>query len=315
MVEIIVVNWNAGRRLTDTIISIKNHHSFLVDSVTIVDNASTDNSLALLHSLVGDLPFPFRIIRNEENRGFAAACNQGAASARSKYLLFLNPDTRLFENSLLVPWLFMERPENNNVGICGIQLIDETGHVSRTCSRFPSVKRYAAEAFGLSRVRHLRSWGHRMAEWNHGVDRAVDQLIGAFFFVRTNFFRMLNGFDERYFVYFEEVDFSYRANQAGYQSIFLANAQAFHAGGGSSQHVKALRLFYNLRSRLQYGFKHFWHSRVAVLLVITIIIEPVSRLIFSFLRRNPKDLRYTIVAYLMLWRTLPAIIKQGLHLE
>lgn len=313
MLDIVVVNWNAGDQLANVISSIKSHHADLVASVIVVDNASTDNSLELLDAQVSDLPFPLQIILNKENRGFAAACNQGALLAASKYLLFLNPDTWLFENSLSVPLVFMEQPENAKVGICGIQLIDETGLVSRTCVRFPSVCRYAAEALGLSKLPQLRSWNHQMVEWPHGETREVDQLMGAFFFMRAELFRALKRFDERFFVYFEEVDFSYRAYLNGYLSVYLADAQAFHAGGGTSQQVKADRLFYSLRSRLLYGFKQFSYGRASILLAVTMLIEPASRLVSSILRGEVGDVLNTLTAYAMLWRDLPAILQRGLR--
>jgi hypothetical protein len=207
----------------------------------------------------------------------------------------------------------MQQSENTDVGICGIQLIDECERISRTCSRFPSVRMFAAQALGLSKLTWLRSWNHCMAEWDHSVTSKVDQLIGAFFFVRADLFRALKGFDERFFVYFEEVDFSYRAYKAGWKSVFLADAQAFHEGGGISQQVKALRLFYSLRSRLLYSFKHFTYGRVVVLLVVTMLIEPVSRLVFSILRGRVGDVINTWTAYAMLWRDLPAIFQRGLR--
>jgi len=111
----------------------------LVASVEIVDNASTDTSLALVEKRATDMPFPMLIIRNVENRGFGAACNQGAAQAIVEYLLFLNPDTIIFANSLPVPLAFMELPENAEVGVVGIQFVDENISIARSCSRFPSL--------------------------------------------------------------------------------------------------------------------------------------------------------------------------------
>lgn len=308
-----LVNWNAGPQLANVISSIESHHDGLVTSVIVIDNASTDNSLHLPDAHLRNLPFPLHIVRNKENRGFSAACNQGTSLAKSEYLLFLNPDTRLFENSLSVPLKFMQQPDNANVGICGIQLIDEAGSVAITCARFPSLYRYTAEALGLTKLPRLRSWNHRMIEWDHRTTREVDQLMGAFFLVRANLFHALKGFDERFFVYFEEVDFSYRAHMSGYRSIFLSDAQAFHAGGGTSQQVKAVRLFYALRSRLLYGFKHFSRIRAFMLLALTMLVEPVSRVVFSFLRGGVRDVRDTMAAYRMLWHGLPDFLKRDLR--
>jgi GT2 family glycosyltransferase len=150
-----------------------------------------------------------------------------------------------------------------------------------------------------------------MAEWDHAQTRQVDQVIGAFFLVRRGLFESLHGFDERFFVYFEEVDFAYRARQAGWLSVYLADAQAFHAGGGTSNQVKARRLFYSLRSRLLYAFKHFsWTGAVGVLLA-TLLLEPVSRTALALFRHSWAGLKETWAAYGMLWRWLPQWVFKG----
>jgi len=308
LLSIIIVNWNAGSQLVDAVASIAQYHHGLVASVIIVDNASTDDSLAQVEALP-NLPFQLQIVRNLDNRGFGAACNQGAALASSAYLLFLNPDTRLFENSLSVPLAFMQEPKNQDIGIVGIQLLDEQGQISRSCARFPSLVGFVARAVGLDRF--FPRLGHFMAEWNHGHTREVDQVIGAFFLVRCRLFKALHGFDERFFVYLEEVDFSYRARQAGWRSVYLADAQAFHAGGGTSRQVKAHRLFYSLRSRLKYGFKHFSPWQAWFLVLVTTTIEPVSRTFLSVIKGGFSGVRDTWQAYGMLWRDMGSILEKS----
>lgn len=307
-VDVVVVNWNAGFQLAENVESIGKHDHGLVSSVIIVDNASTDDSLDRVETMQ-DLPFKPLIIRNSENYGFGKACNLGAQQAKSEYLLFLNPDAALYADTLPKALAFMQDPANSKVGICGVQLLDEAGHVSRSCARFPSALGFVAHAVGLDRF--FPRLGHFMAEWDHAQTRQVDQVIGAFFLVRRNLFEALHGFDERFFVYFEEVDFSYRARQAGWRSMYLAEAQAFHAGGGTSNQVKARRLFYSLRSRLLYAFKHFsWMGAFAVLLA-TLLVEPLSRSALALMRRSWAGLKETWAAYGMLWCWLPQWVFKG----
>lgn len=308
-VSIVVVNWNAGDQLVAMADSIALHHSGLVDSLIIVDNASSDNSTALVEARAATLPFPLHVIRNDVNRGFGAACNQGGSIATGDYVLFLNPDTALFENSLSTPISYMSRTEAADIGIVGIQLLDENGEVARSCSRFPSLRQFFAQALGINRLRPFRLWTQPMIEWAHDADREVDQVIGAFFLMRRSLFDRLHGFDERFFVYFEEVDFSFRAKQAGFRSVYLAGAQAFHAGGGTSRQVKAHRLFYALRSRMLYGFKHFSTVRAWALVFVTLCIEPVSRSVFS-LREGWSGVRNTLAAYGMLYGDLGNILQR-----
>lgn len=306
--SLIIVNWNAGSQLAEAVASIEKYHHGLVSSVVIVDNASTDDSLDRVETMQ-DLPFKPLIIRNSENRGFGKACNLGAPHAKSEYLLFLNPDAALYADTLPRALTFMQDPANAKVGICGVQLLDEAGQVARSCARFPSAPGFVAHAVGLDRF--FPRLGHFMAEWDHAQTREVDHVIGAFFLVRRELFDALSGFDERFFVYLEDLDFSCRAHQAGWRSVYLTDTQAFHAGGGTSNQVKARRLFYSLRSRLLYAFKHFsWMGAFAVLLA-TFFVEPLSRSALAMLRRSWAGLKETWAAYGMLWRWLPQWVFKG----
>lgn len=300
MISIIIVNWNADHQLHDCINSIKQYHKSLVEQVVIVDNASTDNSLSLVESLT-NLPFDLKIIRNNQNRGFAAACNQGAAIATAKYLLFLNPDTLLFENSLENPYRHIENPSNQNIGIIGIQLIDESGNISRSCARFPTLAMFTIQIFGMDRLGFLSKYNIHMKDWEHNTTQPVDHVIGAFYFIKKTLFKKTKGFDERFFVYLEDLDLSLKVKKTGAEIIYLTDAQAFHAGGGTSRNVKATRLFYSLRSRVLYGFKNFRKPQALLLLILTIFFEPISRILYSVARGKFSELMPVIIGYKMLY--------------
>jgi N-acetylglucosaminyl-diphospho-decaprenol L-rhamnosyltransferase len=299
VVDIIIVDYNSGHLVHDCLVSMVAHfpRSVVLDRVVVVDNAS--QTVSDYHDGSPDLPL--RIIRNPRNRGFAAACNQGAADSTADYVLFLNPDTAVNANSLSIPIRFMEQAANERVGICGVQLIDEHGLVSRSCARFPSTRMFLAKMFGLDRVWPQRFPPHFMAEWDHAKTQPVDQVMGAFFLVRRSLFEALGGFDERFFVYFDEVDFSWRARRAGWLTYYVAEAQVYHRGGGASEQVKASRLFYSLRSRILYGYKHFGWLSATVLALATLLIEPVTRGLDAVLKRSPSLLKETIQGYGLLW--------------
>jgi GT2 family glycosyltransferase len=265
-----------------------------LQQVVIVDNGSADNSAADLLLTCA----PLRLIRNERNRGFAAACNQGAADLDADLILFLNPDTRLFGDSLAVPLVHLADPVHASTGIAGIQIVDEAGRVARSCARFPTVSHFACQALALDRL--LPRLGHAMREWDHADSRVVDQVIGAFFLIRRTLFEQLGGFDERFFVYFEEVDLSLRAHQAGWRSMYFADARVFHKGGGTSDQIKARRLFYSLRSRLAFGRKHFGLVRRGALLLVTVALEPLSRVVHLVLSGRWGELGDVVQAYALL---------------
>ena len=174
MISIIIVNWNSGEFLRSCIASIEQNNSNLVDAVVIVDNGSVDGSDG------GNETFDnLKLIRAGVNLGFSEACNLGAQNSKSEYLLFLNPDAELHADTLPRVCAYMQDPVNTKVGICGVQLLHESGKVSRSCARLPSVAAFAAHSVGLSRV--MPRLGSAMAEWDHTQTRPVDQVIGAFF--------------------------------------------------------------------------------------------------------------------------------------
>lgn len=301
---VVIVNWNAGRQLLECINSINHHGRCHVSEIIVVDNGSADGSEAFAERLQN-----VKLIKAGENLGFGKACNLGAQEATSEYLLFLNPDAALYADTLSKVLTYMQDPANAKVGICGVQLLDETCHVSRSCARFPSPLGLVAHALGADRI--FPRIGHFMAEWDHAQTRQVDHVIGAFFLVRRDLFEALGGFDERFFVYLEDLDFSYRAHQAGWHSVYLADVQAFHAGGGTSNQVKARRLFYSLRSRLLYSFKHFsWIGAFGVM-AATLFVEPVSRSVLALLRRSWPGLKETWAAYGMLGCWLSQWVIKG----
>jgi GT2 family glycosyltransferase len=140
-----------------------------------------------------------------------------------------------------------------------------------------------------------------MSESESLESREVDQIIGAFFLVRRSLFGALGGFDPRFFVYFEEVDFSLRACQAGYRSFYLATATAYHKGGGSSQQAKATRLFYSLRSRLLFGFKHYPFLEAFTLAFLTLTVEVAARLFAALGSMSLSKLVETLQGYTALY--------------
>lgn len=307
MIDIIFVNWNAGNLLCEAVSSIIQYHSNLVSKVVIVDNASTDDSLERVEKLE-NLPFELIIIRNQINNGFGAACNQGAEKCTSDYILLLNPDARLYENSLSTAYNYLN--EHPDTGVCSIQLIEEGEKIQRTCARFPTPKMLLIHSTGLNRLPFINVKSYHMGDWDHANTAEVDHVIGAFYLIRRSLFEQLNGFDEeRFFVYLEDLDLSYRVKQAGYKIMYLTEAQAFHEGGGTSSQVKATRLFYSLRSRMIYAFKHFTRPAAWAVFLSTMIWEPVVRTIVALLKGSTADAKNTIEGYKMLWSHASDIIK------
>ncbi|MEI6148071.1 MAG: glycosyltransferase family 2 protein [bacterium] len=308
-IDIVIVNWNTGPQLRACLESIatSNQSSFLLRRVVVVDNASTDASLV---GLPADR-IPLLILRNPFNRGFAAACNQGAADSRSQFILFLNPDTSLDVGTLAEVLQHAGHPDRAHTGIFGIRLRDENGRNACSVAHFPTPAVLFSEMTGLARLlpRHFPS--HFMTDRDPTVSGTVDQVIGAFFLVRGEVFSALHGFDERFFVYFEEVDFSLRALISGWSSWYDGEVSAFHAGGGASGQDKAARLFYLTQSRILYAFKHFDFTWALGIMAGTLAVEPWLRVVQRLGGRADMTGVQIIRAYARLGRAAPSLLIRG----
>ena len=243
---------------------------------------------------------PLVVARNSENRGFGAACNQGANLGRGIFLLFLKPGCAPHPGRLgRGPAVSSRATPSRYLRHCA----GARGRIG------PAI--LLSIALGALRGRqvsgdgslHPGDWSRatQWREWAHDETRQVGHVIGAFYLVRRTVFDALSGFDERFFVYLEDLDFSARAAALGWESWFLAGPAAFHRGGGTSEQAKSLRLFYALRSRLQYSSKHFSRFGAAAVWVSTLLAEPIARTADALFHRSWGQFSDTLRAYRSLW--------------
>lgn len=300
-IDVVIVNWNSGTQIRDCINSLQASIAMGQARVIVVDNGSTDGSdLGLEQEGVS-------VVRTGANLGFARACNVGAAEGRAPFVLFLNPDAAVYPGTLDYVLSYMRDSRHDKVGVCGVLLEEDNGHIARSCTRLPTTGSFVAHALGLDRF--VPRLGFFMAEWAHDTDRSVDHVIGAFYLIRRELFDRLDGFDERFFVYLEDLDLSKRVKDAGYGIEYLTEVKAFHKGGGTSDQVKARRLFYSLRSRILYAFKHLGRASGTLVLLATLLPEPLLRLGLALLKRQGAV--ETLQAYRMLFVWLGEWLTTG----
>jgi GT2 family glycosyltransferase len=259
---------------------------------------------------ISGMDLPLELIVNSENKGFGSASNEGAKRGNSKYILFLNPDVRLFADTLSKSLSFLVSHTDENIGILGIQMIDQNNSIHRNTARYPTPASFFYQMLGVDRLWPRIFPPHFMTDWTHQDNRAVDQVPGSFFLVHRSLFNALNGFDERFFMYFEDLDFAYRAKLAGWTSYYLADVRAFHYGGGTTNQIKALRLFYVLRSRIAYAAKHFGYSNALWIMIASLTIEFWARLGWSFIHLSARNLIETLEAYFLYIKEVPALLKK-----
>jgi N-acetylglucosaminyl-diphospho-decaprenol L-rhamnosyltransferase len=295
VVDVVIVNWNSGDWLRKCMQSLQAFGQKTISSITVVDNGSVDGSDK--HSIVG---LPLEVIQTYENLGFGRACNLGVAKGQAPYILFLNPDAALYEATLDIAVAFMEVPANAVYGVCGIRLEEEIGETQKYKVRFPTVGRMIATAFGIIQLFPKAVFHDR--GFDHLHSRDVDHVIGAFYLIRRDLFESLGGFDPRFFVYLEDLDLSLRVSHAGYRVRYLAEAVGFHKGGGTSNQVRAHRLYYSLDSRLFYAFKHFSGFSAWLIASATLLVEPIPRLAQAMVRISPIEAKNTLRAFAWLWK-------------
>ena len=304
-VDIVIVNWNAGALLRDCVAALDASAMAPRLNVTVVDNASTDGS-ADSCPIAG---LRLSVIRNAENRGFAAACNQGAAAGHAPLLLFLNPDARVESHAIPQALDFLAEPAQAATGIVGIRLVDRQGRTSRTCARRPTVAAMQLRTLFLDRIVPWAVPPHFMTEWDHLDTRPVDQVMGAFLMIRRDLFARAGGFDERFFVYYEDLDLCLRAIDHGHAVMHFAKASAVHDGGGTTSPVKDRRLFYETTSRVR--FIHKWHGMAAAgtLAALIALIELPLRAI-GMTARSPREGWMVLRGAALFWRNLPRLVRE-----
>lgn len=296
-VDVVIVNWNSGDWLEKCLQSLLAFGRKNISTITVVDNCSVDGSDK--QTVVG---LPLEVVQTHANLGFGRACNLGVAKGHAPYILFLNPDATLYDGTLDIAVAFMEDPSNARVGVCGIQLKEENGETQKHTARFPTVGRMIAMAFGITQLFPKAALHDH--DFDHLSSRDVDHVIGAFYLIRRNLFESLGGFDPRFFVYLEDLDLSLRVHNAGYRVHYLSEAIGFHKGGGTSDQVKAHRLYYSMDSRLFYAFKHFSFPSAWLIAFATLLIEPIPRLARAMIRLSSIEAKDTLRAFAWLWRGL-----------
>ena len=199
--------------------------------VIVVDNASGDGS----PEMVGERFPTVKLLAIEENLGFATANNRGAAQANGRYLLFLNSDTVVDHDALVKPLAYME--DHPAAGALTVHLYYPTGERDPDNHRgFPTPWNALCHFTGLSRLfpNSPRMNGYFMSYLDFSAVHEVDVIAGSYMLMSKAVFEALEGWDETYFFYGEDIDFCYRIREAGYQIIYYPEVDVLHYKGASS---------------------------------------------------------------------------------
>jgi hypothetical protein len=268
-VDVVVVSYNSDgdlRECVEPLAAVENVH------VIVVDNASTDGSL----EVIADLPIT-RIAR-EQNGGFGAGCNTGWRAGRAPYVLLLNPDARIDVGSLGRLVTVLEAAPGAGAIAPRITHID--GRLDYSQRRFPRLRSTYARALFLHRLFPTFPWVDEVVRDTAAYAKpgSPDWVSGACILVRRSVLEKLDGFDEGFFMYCEDIDLCRRLRDAGHELLYEPSATVVHEGGASAPRASLLPVL--AASRLRYAAKHS-SAAAALLERLGIALEELTHVVVS----------------------------------
>lgn len=226
--SILVINWNTIDLLNDCLRTTEENLGDLAAEIIVVDNASSDGSPEMVEERFPNVT----LIKNQENRGFAAANNQAMDIAGGEYVLLLNSDTLVHGDVLVKSVEYLDtHPE---VGAMGCKVLNRDGTTQLTCSQYPSLTNILLSLSGLEKLSRPKFLGrYHMTDWQRDTERPVDVISGCYLAVRAEVIQTVGKLDEDFFFFGEETDWCRRISKAGWQLRLAPIGTITHFGGGS----------------------------------------------------------------------------------
>ena len=242
--SIIIVNYNVKEFLQNLLHSAEKASSRISKEIIVIDNASDDGSVDIIKQ-----KFPtVKLIENKNNIGFGSANNQGLKIAQGKYILFINPDCIVSENTFdKMISFFNEHPD---CGLAGCKILNSDGSLQLACRRsFPGPWTSFTKVTGLS---NLFPGSRIFARYNltyldENKTHEVDAVSGSFMMIKRDAYEKVGGFDDQFFMYGEDLDLCYRVQKAGFKVYYVPDTQIIHYKGESTKrsNLDETKLFYD----------------------------------------------------------------------
>ena len=259
LLSIILVNYNGIDFLDNCLNSIKEFVSFADYEIIIVDNFSTDNSIQKIKDILPSAT----LICSQDNLGFGKANNLAVKHSHGQHLLFLNTDTILTENSPQILSNYLQ--QHQDIGAVSPLITFRDGSYQLSCGKLPNL---AIEFIDKIRYGLDQKWHHifeNLYSKQHFSIQEMGWLTGACLMMRRDIFEQIGGFDESFFMYFEDKDICKRVHEAGWKVVYYPQTSLIHLLGGSSQDVKKSVNTYYRDSQLYYYQKHLGTFQTAIL--------------------------------------------------
>jgi len=277
-VSVIFVNYNTHDFLDQCIESVIKCTKGVTYEIIIVDNNSPDRSIDETARKYKNV----KLINSKVNKGFGSGCNLGVMNAAGDYVAIINPDIKIDTDVLTRMHAFMN--SEKNCGLCGTVLTDEEGKAIYTYNEFPGIFWEFIQALGFGSNYFIDRLNKKMKA-SGSVKYEVDWLIGAFLFVRKKVYDNVKGFDENFFLYYEDVDIQLRIRDAGYGIYCLTDTSVHHYERSSVRVPESQNIYwYNMnRSKIMYMEKNLSFTKRKVILLMH-IIGFISRMMVLLIR-------------------------------
>lgn len=257
---VVVVNYNSGDFLPRCLASVYAAAQDLALEMVVVDNASRDGSGKRVEA---EHPAA-RILENPVNRGFAAAANQGIRATAAPFVLLLNPDAEITGGSLA--GLLKVAGERPRTGAVGLLVRNPDGTIQPSARKVPGLLESLGHAFlGPAIPTNPFTRSYTMADWDRATEREVEWISGSAMLLRREAFEAVEGFDEGYFMYVEDVDLCTRLREAGWTVVFSPEVEVVHEIGASSRRMPKRMAVEHSRSIYRYFDRHVARGPVVLL--------------------------------------------------
>jgi len=264
-VSIIIVSWNVRNLLEKCLDSIEKFSDSSIETI-VIDNCSNDGTKEFL---LKRKQKNLTVIQNEKNTGFAPANNQGIKISKGKYVLLLNPDTEIKNNTLKNLIAFAE--SKKDAGVIGCKHLNPDGSLQRSVRRFPTLFSQVLILLKLHRVfiKSKALASYYASDFDYSKSQTVDQVAGSCFFINTQLTKIIGLLDEKIPTWFEEVDFCKRVQKTNFKVYYTNSAEIIHHGNQSFQQLLPLRRQVRFfQSMHTYFKKHHGFFSVIVLNIV-----------------------------------------------
>jgi len=310
-ISIIIVAYNRFDLLRNCLSTLNKHTRYVTYEIIVIDNNSSEGNI---DDVVDDFD-EITLIKNKVNKGFGAANNQGLVIAKGKYVLFLNNDTILLENSLKKVYDFAETLNENS--IIGCKLLNKDKSLQQSVYDFPSLLNVFTSTFFLYSIFPKSKLFNKYHLMNRGINETteVEVVTGAFLFGTKIKMQEIGGFDERFFFYNEETDLCYRFKKNGGKIYYFPKTAIVHLKGETTKNKLDFKYKNESIATIKYYQKHFMGIKYLAALIYHytgILIRIPILFLFGLVSLNRHLIIRSYYFITMLWVYPKNLFKQDL---